>query len=116
VLHVLNLKLVRGPIPDAEAVERVRLAVANARLRRQKLVLVVHGYGSGGEGGSNRNAIRAWINHEVASGRLRTGTPGELLGESVLRELKSRFSGHLFTELIPHIRSRNPGVTLIELF
>jgi hypothetical protein len=115
MLKVLNLKHVPGPIPDAEAVERVKVSLANARVDRIRVVLIVHGYGSGGVGGTNKLAIHAYLRAEQLSARIRTFIPGERLTLGVQRDLQRRYAGHRFTQLESHIRSRNEGVTLVEV-
>lgn len=115
MVKTVDLKRIPGAIPDAEAIDRVRVAIANARIERKKVVLIIHGYGSTGVGGSNREAIREYLNSEANSGNIRTVTPGEKLSTGYLKELQRRYSGHRFGELESHIRSGNPGVTLAEL-
>ena len=103
------------PHTDAEAVEAVRLALKNLALSGKKVLLVIHGYGASGVGGSNREAVRAFLAAELGAGRLRRVIPGERLSRGDLSDWKRRFNGHAaaFDALSPHLG--NEGVTLVEV-
>ncbi len=92
MLHTLTLK--PKPYSDAEAVEAVRLAVRQLTMGHGRILRIVHGYGSGGLGGSNREAVRAWLQGELDAGRIRRFIPGESLLRGDLADFKRRFPGH----------------------
>ena len=100
---------------DAEAVDAVRLALKNAGLSGKRVVHVVHGYGASGVGGSNRDAVRAFLAAESAAGRIRRVIPGERLTRGDVNDWKRRFNGHAaaFDALSANVG--NEGVTIVEL-
>ena len=99
---------------DSEAVEAVRIALKNLVLSGKRVLLVIHGYGASGVGGSNREAVRAFLASEVGAGRVKRTIPGERLTRGDINDWKRRFNGHAaaFEALIPHVG--NEGVTLVE--
>jgi hypothetical protein len=103
------------PHTDVEAVEAVRLALKNLALTGKKVLLVIHGYGASGVGGSNREAVRAFLASELGAGRLRRVIPGERLTRGDLSDWKRRFNGHAaaFDALSPHCG--NEGITMVEV-
>ncbi len=113
MLKIFNLKQVSGPTSDEMAVRHCAATLANARVSRQKLVLIVHGYGSSGVGGSNKHAIQQFLMSEAGSGSIQRYVPGEQFSPGLLRDLQKRYPGHHFQQLEAHVRSRNPGVTLV---
>lgn len=115
LLKVIDLKRVPGAIPDNEAVDRIRIGLSNARIERQRIILIIHGYGSTGVGGSNKSAIHRFLDAEKQAGRIQKYIPGETLTSGHLRDYKRKFSGNSFDSLNVHARSRNPGVTVVEI-
>jgi len=61
----------------AEARTRLNAELERARAARCPAMKVVHGYGSGGQGGSLREAIRASLRKRRKEGRIRAFVPGE---------------------------------------
>jgi hypothetical protein len=112
LLSTLSLKF--RPQSDAEAVEAVRMALKNLALGGNRVLKVVHGYGSTGLGGSNREAIRAWLAGELAAGRVRRVIPGERLTRGDVNGWMRMFPGHkpAFEGLLRDVG--NEGVTVIE--
>jgi hypothetical protein len=112
LLSTLSLKF--RPQSDAEAVEAVRMALKNLALGGNRVLKVVHGYGSTGLGGSNREAVRTWLAGELAAGRVRRVIPGERLTRGDVTDWKRRYSGHAaaFEGLLRDVG--NEGVTVIE--
>jgi len=100
---------------DAEAVDAVRIALKNAVLSGKRVVKVVHGYGASGVGGSNREAVRAFLAAESAAGRIRRVIPGERLTRGDVNDWKRRFNGHAaaFESVLADLG--NEGVTLVEV-
>lgn len=99
---------------DEQAVEAVKLALKNAVLNGKRVVKLVHGYGASGVGGSNREAVRAFLATELAAGRIRRLIPGERLTRGDVNDWKRRFNGHAtaFEAVLQDIG--NEGVTLVE--
>ena len=113
MLSILSLK--HRPHSDAEAVEAVRAALQNLALGGKRVLKVVHGYGSTGAGGSNREAVRTWLAGEMAAGRVRRVIPGERLTRGDVTDWKRRYAGHaaVFEGLLTD--AGNAGVTVVEL-
>lgn len=111
-LITVNLEAGRPVVRDA--VTRLDLRLDTARLQDERLVRVVHGYGSSGSGGAIREAVRQHL-EELRNRRLvRSLVRGEEYpdGSAGARELLGRH---------PQLRSTlrsdrsNPGITFVEL-
>lgn len=113
MIRELSLKF--RPHTDAEAVEAVRLAVLNAAAGRQQVVSIIHGYGSGGIGGSNKEAVHALLDQLSTRGDIQRYIPGESLRKSDLDNLSRRFNGHQSSFRRLYRNCGNPGTTLILL-
>lgn len=111
---ISTLSLKHRPHTDAEAVDAVRLALKNLALSGKRVLVVIHGYGSGGAGGSNREAIRAWLAGELSAGRVRRVIPGERLTSGDISDFKRRYHGYApdFDRLRKD--AGNEGVTILE--
>lgn len=85
-----------------------------ARLKRDKCgcVLIIHGYGSTGNGGAICKKARQWLKAQERNGKVKTVIFGEdfsIFNFKVL-ELKAKYR-----ELDPLTKVCNHGVTVVEL-
>lgn len=111
---VTTLTLKHRTHTDHEAVDAVRLALKHLGLSGNRVLVVIHGYGSTGVGGSNRDAIRTFLTGEQAAGRVRRLIPGERLSRGDVTEWKRRYNGHSSTFDSLTTQIGNAGVTVVE--
>lgn len=101
------------PVVD-EAMRRLRVELQAARSKGAKLVRVIHGYGSGGEGGKIKQAARRRLVQMERRGEIRRVVPGEDYGDAgkIGRALLKSYPA-----LKSSIRtdSKNAGITFVEL-
>ncbi len=112
MLSTTSLK--HRPHTDTEAVDAVRIALKNLVLSSKRVLVVIHGYGASGIGGSNREAVRAFLASEVGAGRVRRSIHGERLTRGDINDWKRRFNGHAAAFEALGIHVGNEGVTLVE--
>lgn len=95
--------------------DAVRIAIKNLVLSGKRVLVVIHGYGASGVGGSNREAVRAFLATELATGRIRRVIGGERLTRGDINDWKRRFNGHAtaFDAQLQDVG--NEGITIVEL-
>jgi hypothetical protein len=111
-VRTINLKA-SFPTVD-EARRRLLAEMEKARSDGVRLLKVIHGWGSSGEGGKLGPAIRKSLRLRVKEGKAGLVVPGERFSSDTEegRELVQRF---------PSLRSdrdynhANPGITLVEM-
>jgi hypothetical protein len=90
-VRTLNLEHNRPTVAEAE--RRLRAEIAPARAAGVRVLRVIHGYGSSGQGGALREGIRRWLRLERQAGKLRGFVAGEDWGpyddaaQALLREV-----------------------------
>jgi hypothetical protein len=111
-LITVNLEAGRPVVRDA--VTRLDLRLDTARLQDERLVRVVHGYGSSGSGGAIRDAVRAHLKELRGRGLARSFVRGEEYpdGSAGAREL---FGRHPRLRATLRSDRSNPGITFVEL-
>ena len=77
-IRTLNLERNRPTVAEAE--RRLRTEIAHARPVGVRVLRVIHGYGSSGQGGALREGIRRWLRLERQTGKIRGFIPGEEWG------------------------------------
>lgn len=111
-LATINLESGHPTVDDAR--RRLLTEMQSARARGVRVLKVIHGWGSSGEGGKLGPAIRKSLRLRVKEGKALLVVPGERFSSDTNegRELSRRH---------PQLRSdrdfnrANPGVTLVEL-
>ncbi|MCC5925176.1 MAG: Smr/MutS family protein [Bacteroidetes bacterium] len=100
---------------DLQAVDAVKLAIHNANLSGQAVVKVVHGYGSEGLGGSNKNAVHTLLTELASQKIIKTFYPGEKFIPAAISALSKRFNGH--KQAFDKLRRDcgNEGITIVLL-
>ncbi|MHB1308672.1 MAG: hypothetical protein ACYDC1_02715 [Limisphaerales bacterium] len=105
----------KAGLPTLDAARRRLLAeLEAARGRGVRLVKVVHGWGSGGEGGVLAVGLRKSLRLRVKEGRALSVVPGERFSSDTLE-------GRGLAERHPSVRRdadfnrANPGITVVEL-
>lgn len=97
-----------------EALQRLERELALARRENAKLLKLVHGYGSSGEGGEIRIAVQKTLVEMAASGKIRGCIFGENWSksdEAVWKLLKT----HPELKNDPDLGRRNRGITIVVL-
>src|SRR5690349_9243392 len=111
-MRTINLKAGSPTVDDAR---RRLLAELNAAQKAGVTLLkVIHGWGSGGEGGTLGPAIRRSLRLRVKEGKARIVVPGERFSSDTLegRELAQRNPA---VRGDPDFNRANPGITIVEL-
>jgi hypothetical protein len=102
-------------LPTVEEARRRLLSEMNsARKDGARLLKVIHGWGSSGEGGKLGPAIRRSLRLRVQEGNARLVVPGERFSSDSLegRELAQR---HPSVRGDRDFNRSNPGITIVEL-
>lgn len=96
-----------------QAADRVESILANARAGGTKVVILIHGYGSGGQGGGAiRESVRERLADLLAERRVRTVIFGERFGPS--NDEAIRLASQFQSLLAPHVfGAKNGGVTIV---
>ncbi len=106
---------VKGDMPTADvARERMRVEIQTARQAKARVLKVIHGYGSSGQGGVLRSKLRQSLRKMEKQGAILGWLAGE---EFDLHGEKGRWFLKRYPELeADHDYKRhNPGITLIGL-
>jgi hypothetical protein len=111
-MRTLNLK---AGLPTVDEARRRLLAeMDTARQEGVRLLKIIHGWGSSGEGGALAVALRRSLRLRVREGRARLVVPGERFSSDAAegRELAAR---HPAVRRDPDFNRANPGITVVEL-
>lgn len=108
--EVLDLEY--GYPPVLEAMNTLKYQLTLYRKCNIKCILIIHGYGSSGEGGKIRSRVRKYLESELKNGTIKKVVYGERFDifNGDARDLKSRFK-----QLEGLSKQNNHGVTVVEL-
>lgn len=112
LLRVINVEAGRPSVDEAR--RRLLAEIQAARRDKVRLLKVIHGWGSSGQGGKLRPAIRRSLRLRVKEGLAVRVVPGERLSTDTLE-------GRALLERYPELRAdcdlnrANPGITVMEL-
>jgi hypothetical protein len=111
-MRAINLKAGSPTVEDAR--RRLLAEMDAARKENIRLLKVIHGWGSSGEGGRIGPAIRKSLRLRVKEGKARLVVPGERFSSDTLegRDLSQR---HPAVRGDPDFNRANPGITVVEL-
>lgn len=111
-MRTVNLEAGHPSVDDAR--RRLLSELEAARQAGARVLKVIHGWGSSGEGGRLGPAIRKSLRLRVKEGHVRLVVPGERFSSDTLegRELAQR---HPSVRGDRDFNRANPGVTVIEL-
>jgi DNA-nicking Smr family endonuclease len=98
-----------------EALGRLRSALQEARMRGDRVLKLIHGYGSSGKGGRIRDAVRRYLAGSRRRGAIADYVPGEEVrpGSEGQRVLRKQLSERGRED--PDLERGNPGVTFVVL-
>jgi len=74
-MRTVNIKE-DNPTVDV-ALRRLNMVLTLAKSQGERAVKIIHGYGSGGQGGAIRTGARKFLAQQKAQGRIRAFIPGE---------------------------------------
>ena len=109
-----NLNLKSGFPTVDEARRRLLREMQVAGKNKVRLIKIIHGWGSTGEGGRIATAIRRSLSLRVKEGKALAFVPGERFSSDTLegRELVARHPSVLADR---DFNRANPGITILEL-
>ena len=112
--RVIRSNLEAGLPTVDQALERLERDLREARSCGAKLVRIIHGYGSSGQGGKIRDAVRRELGRKLARGEVKDVTPGENYSSTTNagRDLLARFKELKTTE---RSDNSNHGLTIVEI-
>lgn len=111
-MRTVNLK---SGLPSVDEARRRLLAEMEiARKQGVRVLKIIHGWGSSGEGGALAVAIRKSLRLRVREGRASLVVPGERFSSDATegRNLAQR---HPEVRRDPDFNRANPGITIVEL-
>jgi hypothetical protein len=111
-MHVINLESGFPSVDDAR--RRLLAEMQSARARGERVLKVIHGWGSSGEGGKLGPAIRKSLRLRVKEGNATLVVTGERFSSDTSegRELVQR---HPQLRRDRDFNRANPGITLVEI-
>lgn len=111
-MRTINLKNDRPTVDEAR--RRLLAEMDAARSQGARVLKVIHGWGSSGEGGVLGPAIRRSLRLRVKEGRAVLVVPGERFSSDTEegRELSGR---HPSVRSDTDFNRANPGITIVEL-
>jgi hypothetical protein len=110
--YFINLEEGHPSLEEARA--RLRDAIAKAKGVRLRVLTVVHGYGSTGQGGKLRWGIRRSLGKLRSQNQIGDFLPGEEFNESQVRALVA-LSCYRFLWEDPNLNRSNKGITFVFL-
>ena len=111
-LRTVNVK--KGNPPAELAADQLESIINNARAEGTSALVVIHGYGSTGTGGSIRRAVRTRLRRMQLEGTVTNVIPGEIFGPSnkdairLASDHQKLLAKHLFG-------AGNEGVTVVRI-
>lgn len=112
LVKTFNLK--EGGVTGEIAADRMETLLANARAGGVKVAILIHGYGSSGQGGATRAAVRSRLSQLAKSRRIRAMIFGEEFGPS--NDDAIRLASTHQSLLAPHVfGAGNEGITIVGL-
>lgn len=112
VVKTINVK--QDDLPADVAADRMETVLANARAAGTKILIVIHGYGSRGTGGSIKEAVRSRLRRLQSEHRIRGMVFGEDFGPG--NDDAIQIAAAHQTLLAPHVfGAGNEGITIVSL-
>ena len=98
-----------------QALARLKRELITARQEKNRIVTLIHGYGSSGKGGVIRQECRKTLDYLCSRGEIHTVIHGE---DFHRRHGSTKHILGRFTELYrhPHLNHKNKGITLVQLY
>ena len=112
--EIFTINLEEGMPPADEAVRKMDGGLRDARDLGFRVVLLIHGYGSSGQGGKIRDVCRRQLLSLVRQGTVSTFLPGERFCDTT-DDGRAFMSRRPEVRRLPHSQWWNPGITLVDL-
>ncbi len=112
MIHEVNLEIGK---PDVlQALRQLEFFIADVRVRKEKVIKIIHGYGSSGRGGSIRGGVRKLLREYKSDGRLTLLIKGE---DFSIFDPSTRYLIEKFPEVAKDkdLNNANRGITYIML-
>jgi len=97
------------PLVD-DAVKRLRQEIESARTQGCRILVLIHGYGSSGEGGAIKQEVQRLLGHLQATRQIKDYLTGEACDRRIGR---GRQMLRQFPFLLPYLQKPNPGISLV---
>ena len=106
-----ELNIEKGMPLVNDAMNNLKISLDFYRKNGYKCILIIHGYGSSGKGGSICNRARKWLNSQKQNKKVKSVIFGEEVSifNDEARKLKSKYR-----ELTNLLTVCNHGVTVVE--
>ncbi len=114
-IHPHKMVNIKKGLPTVDqALIRLDQALSQARLEQRRLITLIHGYGSTGQGGVLREELRTRLQYLQYQGQITTLIFGEDFStrHGPSRNLLRQFS---FLQQHQDLNRSNPGITLVVL-
>ena len=112
LVKTINIK--EGNPPADIAADRLETKINNARAGGTAIIIVIHGYGSSGAGGSIRKAVRARLRRMQSERKVQNVIPGEIFGDANSDAIRLGSDHQVL--LAKHLfGAGNEGVTVVKL-
>lgn len=105
-----TLNLEKGMPTVDQALRRLRAEIASAAIRGSRILILIHGYGSSGEGGAIKGEVRRLLEGMQKKRQINEFLPGE---ECDLRRGRGRQMVRRFPFLKTYLRKTNPGISIV---
>ena len=112
--RVVTVNLEQGRPSTDEAIARLDLELAAARMKGVILIRIIHGWGSSGTGGKIKTAVRSHLKSLQRAARLRSITAGEEFSDRTNRG-RDLLNAHPTLRSSLKTDSENPGITFVEV-
>jgi len=106
----INIK--EGMPRTADAMNYLQDSIVRLKMSKCECVLIIHGYGSTGKGGSICDKARSWLKAQERNLKVKTVIFGEDFNLFNFRALELK---NKYRDLEPLMRVCNNGVTVVEL-
>lgn len=109
---VRTVNLEKGLPTVEQALSRLRQEIVQGRALGYRVLVLIHGYGSSGEGGAIREGVRHLLGSLRDNRQINDFLPGE---ECDRRAGRGRQMARRFPFLAKYLRAPNPGISLVVL-
>lgn len=112
MIHEINLEI--GKPEVLQALRQLEFYMANVRVKGDRVIKVIHGYGSSGKGGKIRSAVRRSVKEHKNEGNVTLMIKGE---DFSIFDPSTRYLLEKFPEVSQDkdLENANPGITYILL-
>lgn len=109
---MMEINLEDGMPIVSEAMDNLKFALRIAKERKEKVVVIIHGYGSSGIGGAICMSARQWLKAQVRKGALKKAVEGENFDmfNTDARDIKAKDA-----KVGKYYGQGNNGITVVEI-